>query len=60
LDHQYTLKKIKGRKVKQVFSGGGYQWEVGRHKEREKKGEYGGCILYSHMKIKERNLLKLF
>jgi hypothetical protein len=42
---------MKGRKVKQVFSGGGYQWEEGRHKERVKDGQYGGCILYSCMEI---------
>jgi hypothetical protein len=44
---------MKDRRVKQVFSGGGYQWEGGRHKKRVNEGEYGGCILYSYMKIEE-------
>jgi hypothetical protein len=26
---------------------------VGRHKERGNEGEYGGCILYSYMKMEE-------
>jgi hypothetical protein len=30
-----------------------YQWEVGKYKEMGNKDEYSGCILYSHMKIKE-------
>jgi hypothetical protein len=30
------------------------------HWERVKKCKYGECILYSQMKIKQRNLLKLF
>jgi hypothetical protein len=38
---------------KRGVSGGGYQWEVGRHKERENGGAYGGCVLYSYMKIEE-------
>jgi hypothetical protein len=32
----------------------------GRHKEKMNEGEYGGCILYSYLKIEELNLLKLF
>jgi hypothetical protein len=28
------FKKMKGRRVKQVFFHGGYQWEVGGHKGR--------------------------
>jgi hypothetical protein len=43
-----------------VFSRGGYQWKVCGHKERGNEGEYGGCILYPHMKIEEWNLIKLF
>jgi hypothetical protein len=39
------------RKVKQVFSEDEYQWEGRRHKKGLKKGECGGCILYSCMKI---------
>jgi hypothetical protein len=47
----YTLKKMKGKREKRVFSGGGYQWEVSGHKERGNDGEYGGCILYPYMQI---------
>jgi hypothetical protein len=36
-----------------VFPRGGYQWEVGRHNERGKEGEYGGCVLYPYMKVEE-------
>jgi hypothetical protein len=50
---------MKDKKVKQILSGVGYQWEGRGHKERVKEGEYGGSILYSCMKIDERNLLKL-
>jgi hypothetical protein len=49
------------RREKEVFSGCGYQWkEGGGHKDRWNEGEYGGCILYTYMKIEQRNLLKLF
>jgi hypothetical protein len=41
---------MKDRKVKQVLSRNGYQWE-GIRKE-VKEGKYGRCILYSYMKIK--------
>jgi hypothetical protein len=34
---------MKDRRIKQVFSKGGYQWE-GWHKERVNEGEYGRCI----------------
>jgi hypothetical protein len=51
---------MKDRKVKQVLSGGGYQWGRGGGMKRVKEGEYGGCVLYSYMKIEQRNLLKLF
>jgi hypothetical protein len=44
---------MKGRRVKQVFSGGGYQEEWGGHKERVNEGEYSGCILYLYMIIEE-------
>jgi hypothetical protein len=53
LGHQYTLKKMKDRRVKQDFSGGRYLWERGRLKEMVDEGEYGGFILYSYMKIEE-------
>jgi diphthamide synthase subunit DPH2 len=47
-----SSKILKVRKIKQVLSGDGYQCVCGRgHKERVKEGEYGGCILYSCMKI---------
>jgi hypothetical protein len=35
----------------EVFSIGGHQWEEAGHKEGGNEGEYGGCILYSCMKI---------
>jgi hypothetical protein len=35
---------MKGRREKQVFSGGGYQWEVGVYKEKGNEGEYDGLI----------------
>jgi hypothetical protein len=44
---------MKDRKIKQVLSGCGYQWEGGGDKERVKEGEYGECILYSYMKIEQ-------
>jgi hypothetical protein len=51
---------MKERRIKEVFPRGGYQWERCGYKERMNEGEYGKCILYSYMKIKELNLLKLF
>jgi hypothetical protein len=45
------LQEILLRRVKWVFSRGGCQWDRGGHKERVNEGEYGGCILYSYMKI---------
>jgi hypothetical protein len=42
-----------GRKVKQVLSGGWYQWEGGGYKERMKEGGYGGYIIYSCMKMEK-------
>jgi hypothetical protein len=44
---------MKDRRVKQVLSGGEYQWEEGGQKERVKQGKYGGCSLYSCMKIEQ-------
>jgi hypothetical protein len=44
---------MKNGKVKQVLSRGGNQWEKRGHKERRKQGKYGGCILYSCMKIEQ-------
>jgi hypothetical protein len=43
---QLTRNRRKDRKIKQVLSKEGYQWEGIRVKE----GEYDGCILYSYMK----------
>jgi hypothetical protein len=37
---------MKDRKVKEVFSGGEFQWLDGGHKERMNEEKYGGCILY--------------
>jgi hypothetical protein len=55
------FKKMKyKKKVKQILSRGGYQWEGSGHKERVNEYEYGGFILYSNMKIREWNLLILF
>jgi hypothetical protein len=39
--------------VKQVLSGGWYQWEEEGHKESMKKGKYGRNIMYSCMKIEK-------
>jgi hypothetical protein len=43
---------MKDRKAKQILSGGGNQCGECQ-KEREKEGEYGGCTLYSCMKIEQ-------
>jgi hypothetical protein len=48
-----TLKKMKGRRVKQVFSGRGLLVGEGGHEERVNEGESGRCILYSEMKMEE-------
>jgi hypothetical protein len=53
LGYQYTLKKMKGRRLKQVFSRGRYQWEVGEHKEKANEGEYSGCTLYPCVTMEE-------
>jgi hypothetical protein len=41
---------MKDRKVKQVLSGGWYQWERGRHKERVKRKIRWKCYIsmYEH------------
>jgi hypothetical protein len=44
---------MKDGRVKQVFSRDGYQCGRGGHKESVNESEYGGCILYSYMKIEE-------
>jgi hypothetical protein len=53
LRHQCTHKNMKDRKVKQVLSRDGFQWEGREHKKRVEQAEYGGCILYSCMKIEQ-------
>jgi hypothetical protein len=49
----YLIFKNEGQEGKIYLFGGGHQWEGSRHKERGNEGEYTGCVLYSHMKIKE-------
>jgi quercetin dioxygenase-like cupin family protein len=44
---------MKDRKIQQVLSGKGYQWEWGGQKKRVKEGKYGRCILYSCLKIEQ-------
>jgi hypothetical protein len=44
---------MKGKRVKQIFSGSWYQWKVGGHKEKKNECKYGECILYSYMKLEE-------
>jgi hypothetical protein len=36
---------------KTVLSGGWYQWEQRGHKERMRKGKYGGSTMYSYKKM---------
>jgi hypothetical protein len=47
------LRKMKDRRVKQVFSGGWVPEGWGGHKEMVKEGECGGCILYLYVEIEE-------
>jgi hypothetical protein len=47
------FKKIESRKVKQVLSGGWYQWEWGEYKERVKEAEYSENIMYSCMEMEK-------
>jgi hypothetical protein len=51
---------MKDRNVKQVQAGEGTNGKVGGSKRRMKAGKYGGCMLYSCMKVEQWNLLKLF
>jgi hypothetical protein len=44
---------MKDRKVKQVLSGGWYQWEGVEHKERVKEGDNSRSTMYSCMKIEQ-------
>jgi hypothetical protein len=41
---------MRDRKVKQVLSGGWYQWEKEGYEERVYEGEYGRNIMCSCMK----------
>jgi hypothetical protein len=43
-------RKTEYRNANQVLSGGWYQWEGGRYKERVWESEYGGNITYSGKK----------
>jgi hypothetical protein len=53
LDYPNThLKKMKDRRVKQVFSRIGYQWEERGHQKRVSEVKFG-CVLYLHMKIED-------
>jgi hypothetical protein len=47
------FQKTEVKKVKQVQSGGWYQWEGGEYKERVKEGECGRNIMYSCMKMEK-------
>jgi hypothetical protein len=44
---------MENRKVKQVLSGGWYQWKKEKYKERVKEGECSGNIIYTYMKIEK-------
>jgi hypothetical protein len=44
---------LKSRKVKQVLSRGGKQWEADELEERVKEAKIDGCILYSYMEIEQ-------
>jgi hypothetical protein len=39
--------------IQTLLFWGGYQWEVGGHKEKGNEGECIGCILYPYIKIEE-------
>jgi hypothetical protein len=43
---------MKDRRVKQVFSRIGYQWEERGHQKRVSEVKFG-CVLYLHMKIED-------
>jgi hypothetical protein len=45
--------KMKDIQIKQVLSGGEYQWEGGKHKKRMKEDEYGGRFFYSCVKLEQ-------
>jgi hypothetical protein len=45
------IKKLKDRKVTSGPVRGGYQWEGGKYLAKVKESDYGGCTLYTHMKI---------
>jgi hypothetical protein len=44
---------MEDRKVKQIPSGGWFQWEGEGYKERVKEGEYDRNIIYSCMKMEK-------
>jgi hypothetical protein len=47
------VSKTENRKVKQVLSGDGSQWEERGYKERVQEGECGETIMYSCMKVEK-------
>jgi hypothetical protein len=44
---------MKDRKVKQVLSGYGNQWERGGHKKKVKDGDYGEYTFHSCAQIEQ-------
>jgi hypothetical protein len=50
-NYQYTLLKNEGQEGKTCLFWGLVPVRRRRHKERMKEGKYGGCTLYSCMKI---------
>jgi hypothetical protein len=45
--------KNEGQERKTVLFGNGQQYEGAGQKDRKHKGKYGGCILYSCIKIEQ-------
>jgi hypothetical protein len=46
----HLIKKMKSRRVKQVFSRGRVPLGGGGHEERVNGDDYSGCVLYPYMK----------
>jgi hypothetical protein len=53
-----SFTKMEDREVKEVLSGGWYQWE-GADKGKGAGGECSGNVMYSCVKMDKRDLLKL-
>jgi hypothetical protein len=49
----FFFSKLVNRNIKQVLSGGWYQWEGRGRKERVKEGECGGNIVNTCMKTEK-------